>query len=52
MTSRIDMPAVPVRTRRQPPWLMRLMVCLTLLIAVDCLFGERGFAAPHYLFLS
>ena len=45
MTSRLEMPAVPVRRRRETPWIQRLMVFLTLVVLADSLFGERGFAA-------
>jgi cell division protein FtsB len=45
MTTRIDMPNVPVRRRPPTPWLQRLMVFLTLVVLADSLFGERGFAA-------
>ena len=45
MTSRIEMLAVPVRRRRQPPWLLRLMILLTMVVLVDSLFGERGLPA-------
>ena len=45
MTTRIEMPTVPVRRREPAPWLQRLMIFLTLLVLVDSLFGDRGFAA-------
>ena len=45
MTTRIEMPTVPVRRRERAPWVQRLMIVLTLLVAVDSLFGERGFTA-------
>ena len=45
MTTRIEMPSVPVRRQRRAPWLQRLMIFLTLLVAVDSLFGDRGFTA-------
>ena len=45
MTTRIDMPSVPVRRRERAPWAQRVMIFLTLLVAVDSLFGERGLTA-------
>ena len=45
MTTRLEMPSVPVRRRQRAPWAQRLMIFLTLLVAVDSLFGERGFTA-------
>ena len=45
MTTRLEMTSVPVRRRERAPWVQRLMVFLTLLVAVDSLFGDRGFTA-------
>jgi cell division protein FtsB len=45
MTTRVEMPSVPVRRRSGAPWVQRLMIFLTLLVAVDSLFGERGLTA-------
>ena len=45
MTTRIEMPTVPMRHRPRAPWVQRVMIFLTLLVAVDSLFGERGLAA-------
>ena len=42
MTTRIEMPVVPVRRRERAPWLQRLMIFLTLVVAVDSFFGDRG----------
>jgi cell division protein FtsB len=45
MTTRFEMPAVPVRRRAETAWIQRLMICLTLVVAADSLFGERGLAS-------
>ena len=45
MTTRIEMPAVPIRRRQSTPWVQRVLIILTLIVAADSLFGERGLAA-------
>ena len=45
MTTRFEMPAVPVRRRRQAPWVQRVMVVLILVALADSLFGDRGISA-------
>ena len=45
MTTRLEMLAVPVRRRAETAWVQRLMIFLTLLVAADSLFGERGLAS-------
>ena len=45
MTTALDeQPAIPVRRRAENPWLRRVMVFLTCVVAADALFGERGIA--------
>ena len=45
MTTRKEMPAVPIRRRQPTPWVQRVLIVLTLIVAADSLFGDRGFAA-------
>jgi cell division protein FtsB len=45
MTTRVEMPAVPVRRRAETAWIQRLMIFLALVVAADSLFGERGLAS-------
>lgn len=45
MTTRLEMPAVPVRRRAETARIQRLMIFLTLVVAADSLFGERGLAS-------
>jgi len=44
MTTRIEMPSVPVRRRAETPWIQRLMIFLTLVVLADSVFGDRGIA--------
>ena len=45
MTTRLEMTSVPVRRRQRAPWVQWLMIVMTLFVAIDSLFGERGFTA-------